>query len=106
MEETRLLLGRRIKSLRKKIGISQEDIAEKTAISSKYISEIERGHTNLSIDIAEEISEVLGVDLPALLDCKHEQHRDILTQQLYSSILNAPDKEFQIIFKIVNYILK
>lgn len=43
MTDIKVLFGMWMKELRKKAGLSQEMLAEKAAISSKYISRIEMG---------------------------------------------------------------
>jgi hypothetical protein len=39
-------LGRRLKTLRKRAALTQEDLAERAGLNPKYISGIERGREN------------------------------------------------------------
>ena len=41
--DTKELIGSRIKELRKKKGLSQEELSEKADITPNYLSRIERG---------------------------------------------------------------
>ncbi len=57
------LLGKRVKSLREKKGLTQEELEEKTGINTKYISAIERGNKNATIKTLEKIAKGLDVEL-------------------------------------------
>ena len=61
------LLGRRVRSLRKEIRISQEELAFRADIDRTYISQIERGVGNPSLLVLVKIAEVLRVTVPELL---------------------------------------
>ncbi len=49
-DKLRKELGERIRELRKIAGITQEELGEKSALSYKYIGELERGQVNVSLD--------------------------------------------------------
>ena len=106
MIETNKLLGKRIRALRKKNGLSQEQLAERVNMSSKYLGEIERGQVNFSIDIAERISNALDIELTDLFDYHHELDRKNLMKKINFLIQDASDKNLQLIFRIIKSILK
>ena len=56
-------LGERIRELRKSAGITQEELGEKSALSYKFIGELERGQVNISIDSLVRIAAALGVEI-------------------------------------------
>ena len=58
--------GSRIVTLRKRKGISQERLGFISKIHRTYISEIERGETNVSLEHIEKLSIALGVSLSHL----------------------------------------
>ena len=60
-------LGARIKDLRIKQGYSQEELAGKCDLHRTYISDIERGERNVSIENVERISNALDIDPSELL---------------------------------------
>ena len=66
-------LGRAIRRLRARDGLSQEALAHNAKLHRTTMSEIERGITNISVDIAERIAKVLGVSLSRLFD-EAERH--------------------------------
>ena len=64
-------IGARIKERRKNIKISQAQLAEKVDLSTKYISQIERGVRHLSLDAIANISIVLDTSVDMLLFDTH-----------------------------------
>lgn len=60
-------LGERIEELRKKKGMTQEELAEKAGLHRAYFWDIENGR-NISIKTAYNISRALGVSLSELFN--------------------------------------
>ena len=48
--DAKRVLGRRLKTLRKRVALTQEELAERAGINPKYISGIERGRENPTLD--------------------------------------------------------
>lgn len=65
-KSTRNKFGKNIRELRKQKGWSQETLAEKVGLHRTYISVVERGEKNLSIDNIAKIAKTLGVSLETL----------------------------------------
>ena len=59
-------LGKVIVQLRKKEGISQETLALNAGIDRKYMSDIENGKRNISIDIIERLSKFFNTSISSL----------------------------------------
>ena len=57
-----------IKSLRKRLGWSQEFLAERTGVSAPYITQIEVGKRTPSLDIVEKLASSLGVEYKVLFE--------------------------------------
>ncbi|PEH71566.1 helix-turn-helix domain-containing protein [Edwardsiella tarda] len=69
MEKTgsiKKVLGNRIRTLRREMGLSQEAFADKCGIDRTYISGIERGVRNPTLIVICAISGGLGMDLSHL----------------------------------------
>lgn len=64
----RELLGKRILFLRKQQGMTQNDLAFKSGLGREYISTVECGKRNISIDAIEKISFALELPLKDLFD--------------------------------------
>ena len=67
MDDIRVRLGKRIKSLRLEKGLSQERLANLAEIDRTYFPSIESGKRNVSILILEKIARVLDLSLSDLL---------------------------------------
>lgn len=68
-KELRLKLGKKIRSLRRKIGLTQETLAEMTDIDYKYIQRIEgKNPPAIKIDTIGRLAKALRVKPVALLD--------------------------------------
>jgi len=59
-------LGKRIQSIRRKSGLTQEVLAEKSGISRAYMGFIEQGRYSASLEVIEKISKVLRVKMSDL----------------------------------------
>lgn len=56
-------LGRTIVRLRKEKGCSQEAFANEAGIDRRYMSDIENGKRNISIDILDRVCNKLGIKI-------------------------------------------
>nr|WP_071933878.1 helix-turn-helix transcriptional regulator [Xenorhabdus hominickii] len=64
----RSLFGQRIRYLRKEAGMSQEAFADKCGLDRTYVSGIERGVRNPTLEIIYVISNGLQIELNELFD--------------------------------------
>lgn len=60
-------LARNVSRLRKAAGLTQEEFADRSGIHPTYISAIENGHRNPTIDVVERLASALEVDPVTLL---------------------------------------
>lgn len=58
-----LSVGERLKKRRKELGINLRDLAERTDLTASFLSQVERGVTNPSLNSLRRISEALNVQL-------------------------------------------
>lgn len=58
--------GRRIQELRKKLGISQEELAFRAGFHRTYVGMIERGERNISLCNLLRLADGLGIDIKDL----------------------------------------
>ena len=61
-------VGNRIKELRNKLGISQEELAFRSGVHRTYIASLEVGKRNISIATLEKIVKALEVSLSEFFD--------------------------------------
>lgn len=61
--DVKILVGQRVKELRNKLGISQEELADLAGLDRTYITSVECGKRNISIMNIEKLSIALKVSL-------------------------------------------
>lgn len=54
-------LGARIRELRRERGLTQEELAERAGLHSRYISRVELGGANFGVSVLFDLAEGLGV---------------------------------------------
>ena len=64
---TRLLFAKNLKFFRQLKKISQEELADIAELHRTYVSSVERGERNISVDNMEKLAQALGVDIRDLL---------------------------------------
>lgn len=67
---TRKKLGEKIQKLRKKQGLSQEELGFRADLHRTYIGSIERGEQNVSVDNIHKIARALKVSPKELMPSK------------------------------------
>jgi transcriptional regulator with XRE-family HTH domain len=64
---SRRTFGAAVRDERQKLGLSQEDFAERANVHRTYISSIELGKVNVGIEVANELAAALGLRLSELI---------------------------------------
>lgn len=106
MSKFKKLLGKRIRHIRKKNGLSQEEFAELISIDPNSVSRIECGVHYPSLDTLEKISAVLKVELRDLFIFNNkesaEEMRDFLVQTAAEVGIDKLREVVRVVRKIVN----
>lgn len=68
MEDVRGRLAQNLQKFRRAKGLSQEGFAHEAGIHRTYISDLERGARNPTIEVVDRLARALGVTLGDLLD--------------------------------------
>ena len=69
----RLLAAKRIRQIREGKGLSQEELADIAELHRTYISSVERGERNVTVDSLERLADVLNVDIRAFFKPEEAQ---------------------------------
>lgn len=84
-------LGQRIKALRKRAGLTQEALAERAGLNPKYISGIERGNENPTLDTLIRLAKELRVPLVELFDFELEGMTPAAVKKVVVDLLGRLD---------------
>ncbi|HSZ87267.1 MAG TPA: helix-turn-helix transcriptional regulator [Puia sp.] len=74
--DIKLKVGQRIKELRKELELSQEALALKAEVDRTYMTDVENGRRNISIEILEKIIKALEVSSQSFLTAKSLKSND------------------------------
>ena len=96
IENERLLLGRRIRSLRNIKGWTQEELGSHADLSYKFIGEIERGQQNPSLATIIKIAAAMKVELLELFRFEQETVDKIAMENRIGRIMKTlPDEDMR-----------
>lgn len=104
--DTKRLIGARIKSLRGGRGLTQEQVAERTGLSVNFVSRIERGLENPTLDTLLGLAKALKVDPLDLFTIEHEDDPRRLRQLLVRLVNEARDDRPAQAAKILRAVLR
>lgn len=95
-------LGLRVRHYRKKLGLSQEKLAELSLLHPTYIGQIERGEKNATIESLMHIAKGLNIPISRLLeqmeDIPDEEHSlASVPMDIYNKVISlTPEKQKEI----------
>ncbi|MFZ2634166.1 MAG: helix-turn-helix transcriptional regulator [Desulfosalsimonadaceae bacterium] len=104
--DVKQMIGLRIKALRSNKGMTQEQLSEKMEINPKYLSSIERGKENPTIDTLIKLSNALKVDLGqifAFVQIEDPSKRKMLALDLLN---RSTDDQAKLAVKILSSIIE
>ena len=79
------IVGNRIKQIRKEKNLSQADLAEKMNVSTSYVSDVENGKINFSIDTFMRLTEALQISADWLLQTNIPSVKELHTSEIANS---------------------
>ncbi len=74
--DLKTLLGMAIKAQRASLGISQEELAHRAGLHRTYISDLERGARNPSIESIEKLAGALQISVAKLFEAAMDGQRE------------------------------
>ena len=106
MQNANELLGKRIRELRKRAGLTQEQLAEQLGIDQKHMSRIELGKSYPSLDRLTKIAETVGTPLPNLFKFGHLHDEGDLYQQASEMLRLLGQKDLKKVYRILEAFLE
>jgi len=107
MNDFYIILGKKIKEIRQKIGMTQEELAWKCGISLNFLGQIERGQKKPSIETIKKIAEALEISPSAFFDKMPypSPKEDILTKKIKLLLREGSEEDRKMIYNIMKSIL-
>lgn len=102
----RELIGLRIKELRKRKGLSQEELAEKAETSANYLSRMERGTENPTLDMLIKISDALAVEMWEIFDFGHELGLKEMKEIMNKLLKESEEEKLRLAIKILRAVVR
>ena len=100
-------VGKRIKIVRQRNGLTQDQLAEQVGLSPKYISGIERGVENPTMDILLRVAKMLGVEpYDLFLFGESEESEKALRKGIEKMVREADREKLQLYFDVIRKILQ
>jgi transcriptional regulator with XRE-family HTH domain len=100
-------VGKRIKIVRQQNGLTQDQLAEHVGLSPKYISGIERGVENPTMDILLRVAKTLGVEpYDLFLFGESEENEKALRKGIEKMVREADREKLQLYFDVMRNILQ
>lgn len=100
-------VGKRIKIVRQQNGLTQDQLAENVGLSPKYISGIERGVENPTMDILLRVAKILGVEpYDLFLFGESEESEKALRKGIEKMVREADREKLQLYFDVMRNILQ
>ena len=91
--DRKILVGQRIRVLRKRRKLSQEDLADRAATSAKYLSRVEGGRQSPTLDVLLRLADGLEVEPYEMLCFEDGEPVRQLRARAAKLIDDVPDKD-------------
>jgi transcriptional regulator with XRE-family HTH domain len=105
MENVYKFIGKRIKEERLKRGLTQSEVADLSGITDNFLSYIENGKKQASLDTLYKIANALEVSLPKLFsDVPSKKTNSLLTEQILPLLKDKTVKDRKFILDLVRLV--
>jgi len=103
-QNIKLEIGTRISAIRNRKTFTQKKLSEITGINEKYISRLENGQENPTLDTLLKISPALGISLEDLFKGVQVNYEDTdtLLPQMIVTLMSMSAEEHKFIFNFLN----
>jgi transcriptional regulator with XRE-family HTH domain len=98
------LIGRRVNELRKMRGLSQEQLAEKADTSQNYLSRMEWGTENPTLDMLLKLSRALEVEMWEMFDFGHVLSQKELKETFQALVKASDESKLRVALKVIRAI--
>lgn len=101
MNSVKVLLGRKIRQIRKDHGWTQDYLSEKLGINSQSLLRIENGKTFPTVQNLEKIAEIFGVGIDDLFNNKSFADVKDMKNEIYNTIETLNDDKIRVLYNFL-----
>ncbi len=95
----KVLLGKRVKELRNKKGLTQEELAELVGVGERNLSKIECGNNFVTAETLSKILIALDVEAKDLFDYQHHKTKELQKNELINA-LKTDNVNVELLYKL------
>jgi transcriptional regulator with XRE-family HTH domain len=109
MENLYISIGRRVKEVRTKLDLTQEELADKAELHPSYIGQVERGSKKVSIETLQKITHALNIPLKSIFDFSDKPcvtEKDLLISEIFGILKNKNLKDRKFLTDILRRLSK
>ena len=100
------LFGKRIRELREKRGMTQEELSNLLDVEWQHVSRLENGKNLPSCNILISLAEIFDIDIRKLTEYEHLDEETNITDSINKLLDLATDDQKKLFYKILYAILK
>lgn len=100
------IIGKRIKQVRKKKGLTQDQLSEKMGVSIAYLSKVETGKIHINLERLSQICNLLEVTEGEILNGVASHSERYLSSEFNELLRKCSPQKQKLIYKIVQVILE
>lgn len=103
-----ILIGKRLRNIRMRRGLSQEALAHRASIHPTYIGQLERGEKNATLETINKIARALDIELIDLFNftSTKEQNQNEQMELLQNKLKEVSEKDQQVILNIMDVLVE
>lgn len=96
-------VGRRVREIRKKMGLTQSTLGERAGITPDYLGRIERGHGAVTLETLSRIAAALSTPLRQLLDVEEiaSASREEILKSIQSILRKKGTEELRKVYAVL-----
>ncbi|MBA7468330.1 hypothetical protein ES707_03573 [subsurface metagenome] len=109
METIYRMVGKRIREERRRLKLTQEELAEKADITANFLGHIERGTKRPTLNTLKKIADVLQIPIVALFATEKTYklpREDLFIKRFMSLLRDKKGEEKELVLKIAKMIFK
>lgn len=98
-------IGDNIRRHRKARGWTQEQLAERAALSTYFVGSVERGQATLSLRSLHQIAATLRIPLSVLVQGDEQAERALVLRELLARLENASTEQLRVLLDVTSIML-